>query len=55
MRVIVDSTAHQLKFADFQQKYFEGSLPPDYEVTPRKELQNRRWICRRRRPRSRSI
>jgi threonine synthase len=41
MRVVVDSTAHQLKFADFQQKYFDGSLPADYEVTPRRELQNR--------------
>lgn len=41
MRVVVDSTAHQLKFADFQQKYFEGSLPPEYEVVPKPELQNR--------------
>jgi threonine synthase len=41
MRVVVDSTAHQLKFADFQQRYFEGTLPADYEVVPRKELQNR--------------
>jgi threonine synthase len=41
MRVVVDSTAHQLKFADFQQKYFEGSLPAEYEITPRRELQNR--------------
>jgi threonine synthase len=41
MRIVVDSTAHQLKFADFQQKYFDGTLPPDYEVTPRPELQNR--------------
>jgi len=41
MRVVVDSTSHQLKFSDFQQKYFEGSLTADYEVTPRKELQNR--------------
>ena len=41
MRVVVDSTAHQLKFADFQQKYFEGSLPAEYEIVPKKELQNR--------------
>jgi threonine synthase len=41
MRVVVDSTAHQLKFADFQQKYFDGSLPAAYEVVPRPELQNR--------------
>jgi threonine synthase len=41
MRVVVDSTAHQLKFADFQQQYFAGSLPPEYEIEPRPELQNR--------------
>jgi len=41
MRIVVDSTAHQLKFADFQQQYFDGTLTPDYEVTPRPELQNR--------------
>jgi threonine synthase len=41
MRVIVDSTAHQLKFSDFQQSYFDGSLPAEYEVTPVPALQNR--------------
>jgi len=41
MRVVVDSTAHQLKFADFQQKYFEGGLSAEYEIEPKKELQNR--------------
>jgi len=40
MRVVVDSTAHHLKFADFQQRYFEGTLPAEYEITPRRELQN---------------
>ncbi len=41
MTVVVDSTAHQLKFADFQQKYFEGTLPPEYEVKPNEALRNR--------------
>ncbi len=41
MTLVVDSTSHQLKFADFQQKYFDGSLPAEYEVTPREELRNR--------------
>jgi threonine synthase len=40
MRIVADSTAHHLKFADFQQKYFEGTLPAEYEVTPKKDLQN---------------
>lgn len=39
-RVILDSTAHALKFMDFQNKYFADSLPPEYEVEPRAELQN---------------
>jgi threonine synthase len=41
MTVVVNSTAHQLKFSDFQQAYFEDRLPPDYGITPREELQNR--------------
>jgi threonine synthase len=38
--VILDSTAHALKFASFQDMYFNGSFPPEYQVVPRKELQN---------------
>jgi threonine synthase len=38
---ILDSTAHALKFASFQDMYFSESFPPEYEVVPRKELQNR--------------
>ena len=38
---ILDSTAHALKFASFQDMYFSDSFPPEYEVVPRKELQNR--------------
>ena len=38
---IIDSTAHALKFSGFQDMYFEGSLPPEYRVTPKPELINR--------------
>jgi threonine synthase len=38
---IVDSTAHALKFAGFQDMYFENRFPSDYEVRPRSELINR--------------
>jgi threonine synthase len=38
---VCDSTSHQLKFAGFQESYFAGALPPEYEVTPRPELVNR--------------
>ena len=37
---ILDATAHGLKFADFQNMYFNNSFPPEYEVTPRPELVN---------------
>jgi threonine synthase len=40
-RVVVDSTSHQLKFAGFQQMYFEDSFPDGYDIKPREELQNR--------------
>ena len=39
--VVVDSTSHQLKFAGFQQMYFEDSFPEGYAIKPREELQNR--------------
>lgn len=38
---VCDSTSHQLKFAGFQESYFAGTLPPEYEVVPRPELVNR--------------
>ena len=38
--VILDSTAHALKFSGFQEMYFEDSFPPEYEVTPQKQLIN---------------
>jgi len=37
---ILDSTAHSLKFADFQNRYFTSTLEDAYEVTPDKALQN---------------
>jgi threonine synthase len=40
-KVVVDSTSHQLKFAEFQQMYFEDRFPPNYEITPREELINK--------------
>jgi threonine synthase len=37
---ILDSTAHAIKFAGFQEMYFEGQFPPDYKVRPKKDLIN---------------
>ncbi|HHP7234765.1 MAG TPA: threonine synthase [Desulfobacterales bacterium] len=37
---IVDSTAHALKFAGFQQMYFERQFPADFEIDPKPELIN---------------
>lgn len=37
---ILDSTAHALKFSGFQDMYFDGNFPAEYEITPLKELQN---------------
>lgn len=39
-RAICDATAHQLKFAGFQQMYFENSFPAEFGVSPRPELVN---------------
>ncbi|MDR0549354.1 MAG: threonine synthase [Deltaproteobacteria bacterium] len=40
-RAIIDSTAHALKFMDFQNAYFEGRLAQEYGVPTRSELTNR--------------
>lgn len=40
-RAILDATAHALKFAGFQEKYFADNFEPEFEVTPKPELQNR--------------
>ncbi len=37
---VLDSTAHALKFADFQQMYFDNNFPEEYGITPRSELIN---------------
>jgi threonine synthase len=38
--VVLDATAHALKFAGFQAMYFENRFPPEFEITPKKPLQN---------------
>jgi threonine synthase len=37
---ILDATAHALKFAVFQDKYFSGTFEPEFEVAPKPELLN---------------
>jgi threonine synthase len=37
---VLDSTAHQLKFVDFQTMYFENAFPPEFEVVPDMALAN---------------
>ena len=37
---ILDSTAHALKFAGFQEMYFEQTFPADYNVSPKADLIN---------------
>jgi threonine synthase len=37
---ILDATAHALKFAVFQEKYFSGTFEPEFEVAPKPELLN---------------
>ncbi|MBD5416648.1 MAG: pyridoxal-phosphate dependent enzyme [Desulfovibrio sp.] len=40
-RAVLDSTAHSLKFAGFQDMYFNNGFPPEYGVTPDPALANR--------------
>ncbi len=37
---ILDSTAHTLKFAGFQEMYFTQQFPPDYNISPNQDLIN---------------
>jgi threonine synthase len=37
---VLDSTAHALKFAGFQEMYFDQNFPADYNITPRQHLIN---------------
>ena len=38
--VVVDSTSHQLKFADFQNRYYQDSFPEAYEILPKNDMRN---------------
>jgi len=38
---VLDSTAHAIKFSDFQKMYFENSFPAEFEVMPRPDLINK--------------
>jgi threonine synthase len=38
--VVLNATAHALKFAGFQAMYFENRFPPEFEITPKESLQN---------------
>ena len=38
--IVVDSTTHQLKFAEFQRRYFEDTFGPEYQVNPGDDLKN---------------
>jgi threonine synthase len=38
--LVVDSTSHQLKFAEFQRMYFEDNFPAAYEIKTEKSLIN---------------
>jgi len=37
---VLDSTAHALKFAGFQQMYFAHQFSPEYRITPKQDLVN---------------
>jgi len=39
--LVLDATAHHLKFIGFQEMYFENSFPKEFGVTPKPELANR--------------
>jgi len=37
---VLDSTAHAIKFAGFQEMYFQRKFPPDYKISPKQDLIN---------------
>ncbi len=43
---VLDSTAHALKFAGFQEMYFEDKFPDEFEISPKSELMNAPTIVR---------
>jgi threonine synthase len=43
---VLDSTAHALKFAGFQEMYFGQKFPADYNISPRQDLINApQYVC----------
>jgi threonine synthase len=40
-RALLDATAHSLKFAGFQDMYFNNAFPPEYGITPDPALANK--------------
>ncbi len=44
--VVLDSTAHALKFSNFQEMYFENRFPEEYGVIPKSELINAPMLVR---------
>ena len=38
--VVLNATAHAMKFAGFQAMYFENRFPPEFEIKPKESLQN---------------
>jgi threonine synthase len=43
-RAILDATAHALKFAMFQEKYYNDAFEPEFEVKPKPELRNEPFV-----------
>jgi hypothetical protein len=39
--LILDATAHHLKFIGFQEMYFSNTFPPEFGVSPKPELANK--------------
>lgn len=39
--LVLDATAHHLKFIGFQEMYFQNTFPPEFGVTPKPELANK--------------
>jgi threonine synthase len=38
--VVLDATAHALKFSGFQDMYFQDTFPPEFEISPKASLRN---------------
>jgi threonine synthase len=43
---VLDSTAHALKFAGFQEMYFENRFPPEFQVSPNPRMINAPLLVR---------